>query len=109
MIDNRFTFGVVGGLGALAGADFLQQLIRVTASDHDRYAIVFEQQSFPGDSLRADISYDPTGRKLHVFSLSRRLELRGTDAILLPCFISQTYMHELQPNISTPIVSLMAG
>jgi aspartate/glutamate racemase len=27
MIDNRFTFGVVGGLGALAGADFLQQLI----------------------------------------------------------------------------------
>jgi hypothetical protein len=56
MIDNRFTFGVVGGLGALAGADFLQQLIRVTASDHDRYAIVFEQQSFPGDRLRADIS-----------------------------------------------------
>jgi aspartate racemase len=109
MIDNRFTFGVVGGLGALAGADLLQQLIRVTASDHDRYAIVFEQQGFPGDRLRADVSYDPTGRKLHVFGLSRRLELRGTDAILLPCFISQTYMHELQPNISTPIVSLMAA
>jgi hypothetical protein len=77
MIDNRFTFGVVGALGALAGADFLQQFIRVTASDHDRYAIVFEQQSFPGDRLRADVSYDPTGRKLPVFSLSRRLELRG--------------------------------
>jgi aspartate racemase len=85
MIDNRFTFGVVGGLGALAGADFLQQLIRVTASGHDRYAVVFEQQSFPGDRLRADIGYDPTGRKLHVFSLSRRLELRGT---LAPTAIS---------------------
>ena len=109
MIENRFTFGVVGGLGALAGADLLQQLIRATAADHNRYAIVFEQQSFPGDRLRADISYDPTGRKLHVFSLSRRLELRGTDAILLPCFISQTYLDELQPNISTPIVSLMAA
>jgi aspartate racemase len=109
MIDNRFAFGVVGGLGALAGADLLQQLIRVTAADHDRYAIVFEQQSFPGDHLRADIDYDPTGRKLHVFSLIRRLELRGTDAILLPCFVSQTYLHELQPNVSTPIVSLMAA
>jgi len=109
MIDNRFAFGVVGGLGALAGADLLQQLIRATAADHDRYAIVFEQQSFPGDRLRADIDHDPTGRKLHVFSLIRRLELRGTDAILLPCFVSQTFLHELQPNVGTPIVSLMAA
>ena len=109
MIDNRFAFGVVGGLGALAGADLLQQLIRATAADHERYAIVFEQQSFPGDRLRTDITYDPTGRKLHVFSLIRRLELRGIDAILLPCFVSQTFLHELEPNISTPIVSLMAA
>ncbi|CAN5396915.1 hypothetical protein BH11PSE4_BH11PSE4_07510 [soil metagenome] len=109
MIDNRFAFGVVGGLGALAGADLLQQLIRATATDHERYAIVFEQQSFPGDRLRADTAYDPTGRKLHAFSLIRRLELRGTDAILLPCFISQTFLHEIEPNISTPVVSLMAA
>jgi aspartate racemase len=107
MIDSRFAFGVVGGLGALAGADLLQHLIRATARDHERYAIVFEQQSFPGDRLRTDRNYDPTGRKLHVFSLIRRLELRGTDAILLPCFVSQTFLHELEPNISTPVVSLM--
>ncbi len=109
MIDNRFAFGVVGGLGALAGADLLQQLIRATAVDHERYAIVFEQQSFPGDRLRTDIAHDPTGRKLHVFSLIRRLELRGIDAILLPCFVSQTFLHELEPNIATPVVSLMAA
>jgi aspartate racemase len=109
MIDNRFAFGIVGGLGALAGADLLQQLIRTTALEHERYAIVFEQQSFPGDRLRAEVNYDPTGRKLHVFSLIRRLEMRGIDAILLPCFVSQTFLHELEPNISTPIVSLMAA
>ncbi|HEY8337359.1 MAG TPA: amino acid racemase [Tardiphaga sp.] len=109
MIDNRFAFGVVGGLGALAGADLLQRLIRVTATDHERYAIVFEQQSFPGDRLRSDSQYDPTGRKLHAFSLIRRLETRGTDAILLPCFVSQTFLHEIEPNISTPVVGLMAA
>lgn len=109
MIDNRFAFGIVGGLGALAGADLLQQLIRATATDHERYAIVFEQQSFSGDRLPVDINYDPTGRKLHAFSLIRRLELRGTDAILLPCFVSQTLLHEIEPNISTPVVSLMAA
>lgn len=109
MIDHRFAFGVVGGLGALAGADLLQRLIRATSADHERYAIVFEQQSFPGDRLRADIRHDPTGRKLHAFSLIRRLELRGTDAILLPCFVSQTFLHEIEPNISTPVVSLMAA
>ena len=107
MIDNRFAFGVVGGLGALAGADLLQRLIRVTATDHERYAIVFEQQSFPGDRLPADRGYDPTGRKLHAFSLIRRLEMRGTDAILLPCFVSQSFLHEIEPNISTPVIGLM--
>ena len=107
MIDNRLAFGVVGGLGALAGADFLQHLIRATAVDPERYAVAFEQQSFPGDRLRADATYDPTGRKLHAFSLVRRLETRGIDVILLPCFISQTFLSEIAPNISTPIFSLM--
>ena len=107
MIDNRLAFGVVGGLGALAGADFLQHLIRATAVDPERYAIAFEQQSFPGDRLPADVAYDPTGRKLHAFSLIRRLELRGIDVILLPCFISQTFLDEIAPNISTPIFGLM--
>ena len=109
MIDNRFSFGIAGGLGALAGADFLQHLIKATAPDHVRYAIVFEQQSFPGDRVPAAASYDPSGRKLHVFSLIRRLEIHGADAILLPCFISQTFLSELTPNIATPVVSLMTA
>lgn len=107
MIDNRQAFGVVGGLGALAGADFLQHLIRATAVDPERYAIAFEQQSFPGDRLPASVSYDPTGRKLHAFSLIHRLETRGIDMILLPCFISQTFLHEIEPNVSTPVFGLM--
>jgi aspartate racemase len=110
-IDGRFGFGVVGGLGALAGADVLQRLIRTieTGREHERYAVVFEQQSFPGDAHRADAHYDPTARKLHAFSVIRRLETRGVDAILLPCFISHTFIDEIAPNVSTPIVDLMVA
>jgi aspartate racemase len=110
-IDGRFGFGVIGGLGALAGADVMQRLIRATAPgpDYERYAIVFEQQSFPGDVCRAGTEYDPTGRKLHAFSLIRRLETRGVDAILLPCFINHTFVNEIAPNVNTPIVDLMAA
>ena len=110
-IDGRFGFGVVGGLGAIAGADVLQRLIRTieVGPEHERYAIVFEQQSFPGDTRRADMDYDPTARKLHAFSLIRRLEMRGVDAILLPCFISHTFIGEIAPNVSTPIVDLTAA
>jgi len=108
-IDGRFGFGVVGGLGALAGADVLQRLSRATSPDHERYAIVFEQQSFPGDTSPADSKYDPTARKLHAFSLIRRLETRGVDVILLPCFISQTFVDEIATNVSSPIVDLMAA
>jgi aspartate racemase len=107
VIDNRFAFGVVGGLGALAGADFLQHIIRATAVNPEHYAVTFEHQSFPGDRLRADTGYDPTGRKLHAFSLIRRLEMRGVDVILLPCFISQSFLGEIVPNIGTPIFGLM--
>jgi len=59
-IDGRFGFGVVGGLGALAGADVLQRLIRTieTGREHERYAVVFEQQSFPGDAHGADAHYE---------------------------------------------------
>jgi hypothetical protein len=28
--------------------------------------------------------------------------MRGIDVILLPCFISQTFLDEIAPNISTP-------
>lgn len=110
-IDGRFGFGVVGGLGALAGADVLQRLIRAieTSSEHEHLAVVFEQQSFPGDVHRASTTYDPTARKLHAFSLIRRLEVRGVDAILLPCFISHTFVDEIVPNVYTPIVNLMAA
>src|SRR6185312_15111445 len=80
---------------------------RVTAVNPERYAVTFEHQSFPGDRRRADTSYDPTGRKLHAFSLIRRLEMRGVDVMLLPCFISQTFLDEIVPNIGTPIFGLM--
>ena len=59
MIDNRLVFGVVGRLNALAGADSLRHLIRATAVYPERYA--FEQQSVPGDGLRADAGYARPG------------------------------------------------
>lgn len=110
-IEGRFGFGVVGGLGALAGADFLQKLTRVIeqSGEQQRYAVVFEQQTFPGSGGRTDACYDPTARKLHGFSLARRLETREVDAILLPCFVSQTFIGEIAANISAPIVDLMAA
>ena len=47
MIDNRFAFGAVGGLGALAGADFFQHLIHATAVNPGRYAVHSSTRAFP--------------------------------------------------------------
>ena len=104
-------FGVIGGLGALAGADLLWKLVKAapahTAGEH--FDISFEQHAFDEDNAAADASYNPTARKLYVFSTLKALEQRNIDAVMLGCFISHTFMDELTSDIRIPVVNMMTG
>jgi aspartate/glutamate racemase len=98
---------VVGGLGALAGADFLQHLIRATATDPERYAVVFEQQNFrrrPAanrSSLRSD---RPQATRVLSDSPPRDARRRCD-------FVALLHQPNLPardcPNIGTPILGIM--
>jgi aspartate racemase len=102
------SLGVVGGLGALAGADVFMKLIRASLAAGPR-DIVFEQHPFDEPS-EAGAGVSPQhARKLYVFETLRGFERRGIEVAVLPCFISHTFLDEIAPETRIAVVDMLAG
>jgi len=99
-------FGVIGGLGPLAGADVLFKLIQASPArtDAEHFDIVFEQHPFRNANTSRVAT---TERKLYIFDMIRDFEKRGVTTVLLPCFLSHTFIGELQENVSVQIVDMV--
>lgn len=103
----RRSYGVIGGLGPLASADVFFKLMQAIAlrDDAENADVVFEQHPMRHGGGQAGTA--TTERKLYVFDLIRAFERRGVDAIVLPCFLSHTFLDELKANTELPIINLM--
>jgi aspartate racemase len=101
--------GIIGGLGMLAGADVHAKVLRAAMGDdaRARYDVLFEQHRFDGDDRTGAEHPDLNGRKLYIFDMIKRFELARADSVMLPCFISHTFLHELQAELPLPIVNIM--
>lgn len=102
------TLGIIGGLGALAGADLFSKLLKSqpVLADQGRYHLLFEQHPFKDLELPLDAQARLTSRKLYVYQACQRFTERGADAVLVPCFASQSVLEELQAELQTPILDL---
>ena len=111
MNRKKKRFGIVGGLGPLAGADIFFKLVKATPaySDQEHFKVIFEQHPFEDDHAVADEDFNPNARKLYVYDTIKGLEQRNIDAVILTCFISHTFIHELRSEIRVPIVNIMEG
>src|SRR5882757_223803 len=100
------SLGVIGGLGPLASADFLLKLVEATEAHADAgsFDIVFEQRPF---ARAADPSTVTTARKLYIFDMIGDFRERGIGTVVLPCFLSHTFMEELQANSPLPIADML--
>lgn len=106
---NRYrSLGVVTGAAQLASADVL---CRMTAA-WDRpgaarpFDLVLEQQSWQGPATQSGVNVQ---FKFHVFDTMRALEKRGVEAIVLPCFLSHTFIDELSANVAVPVANIMTA
>ncbi|WP_414440878.1 aspartate/glutamate racemase family protein [Burkholderia sp. 22PA0106] len=95
-------YGVVGGLGPLAGADVFYKLMR--AAGATPIDAIFEQHPFRGVEFDREAT---TARKLYVFDMIRDFERRGVTTVVLPCFLSHTFIDELRANTSLVIVDIV--
>lgn len=96
--------GLIGGLGRMAGADVHVRLLRRLAEsgETDRHNVLFEQAPRTPNTAQ-----DLGKRKLYVHDMAERLRRRGATNLLLPCFISHTFLDELQPETPLPFISMM--
>ncbi|WP_322404964.1 amino acid racemase [Massilia luteola] len=95
------SLGVIAGLGRIGGADLRACLARRLDTDPAR-TVLFERAPH-GHGTQAE----PDQRKLYVHDMALQLCERGAARIMLPCFISQTFLPELQPETRRPFVGMM--
>ena len=100
--------GIVGGLGALGAADVFFKLVQALPSGNgeEQAELILEQHPFREGGRPGKASASQNGRKLYVFDMIRAFESR-VDAIVLPCFLSHTFIDELKAEVRLPIVDLM--
>ncbi|MFM0505332.1 cysteate racemase [Paraburkholderia caffeinilytica] len=102
------SLGVVTGASPLASVDVLSRMTMAWRRPGAArpFDIVLEQQPWQGP---ASLSAASAPFKIHVFDTIRAFEKRGVDAIVLPCFLSHTFIDELSANVTLPIADLMAA
>lgn len=109
-IHHKKSIGIIGGLGMLAGADLFFKLAKATAADREAatgYDVVFEQQPFQDGGIDGEAHASQNRRKMYVFDMIRQLESRSVHSVLVPCFISHTFISELQAETRLLVVSIM--
>lgn len=99
-------FGVIGGLGPLAGADVLFKLMKAApaTTGADQFDVIYRQHAFPGAGANDTVTIE---RKLYIFDLIRDFEQHGVTTVVLPCFLSHTFIDELRANSSLAIVDIV--
>ena len=104
---QKTSFGIVGGLGPLAGADLFQKMIRATPArrDRDHFNIIIEQHPFE-DYLSPEGSFEPRKRKFYVYNTIKAFEARNVDVVLIGCFLSHCFLAEIQPELQPRIVNI---
>jgi aspartate racemase len=106
MPERRRKYGVIGGLGPLASADVFFKLAQATpaSSDADHADAIFEQYPFRCSGTGSAAT---TARKLYIFDMIRDFEKRGVTTIVLPCFLSHTFIDELNDNTTLRIANIV--
>ncbi|MFP6562085.1 aspartate/glutamate racemase family protein [Paraburkholderia sp. B3] len=106
LAGHKRKFGIVGGLGPLASADVFFKLVKATpaSTDADHFDAIFQQSPFPNSRSGSAATIE---RKLYIFEMIRDFEKRGVTTVVLPCFLSHTFIDELRANTSLRIVDMV--
>jgi len=110
-IQRAISIGVIGGLGAIGSADLYAKMTKVAAKagPQERIKVQFGQQAFDDIDMAGAENAQTNARKLYVFDMLREFEERKSSAVLLPCFISHTFLDEVQAEIGIPVIDMVAA
>lgn len=106
---NRRRFAIVGGVGALGAADAFFKLVKAlpARSASSQPDILFEQHPFREEESPGGRGASQNGRKIYVFDMIQSFAARHVDTVLLPCFLSHTFIDEIAAEATLPVVNMM--
>ena len=110
-MENTKTLGVIGGLGPLATAHFMELIIHMTDVETDQQhlpMIVYNMPTIPDRTayILDNTKEDPLPRMLEI---GRALTRQQVSCIAIPCITAHYFLEELKAGISAPLVDGVAA
>ncbi|MBQ7677920.1 MAG: amino acid racemase [Lachnospiraceae bacterium] len=98
--------GVIGGLGPMATAYFMQLVIDMTKADVDQEHIEMLIHSKPQIPDRTAYILDHTKESPlpHMIDVGNSLKAQGADMIAIPCVTAHYFQNELENAIAIPVI-----
>lgn len=106
-LPKPFKVGLVGGLGPAATVDLYDKITKATPAktDQEHFKVVVEQNPQIADRTAYLLhgGYDPT---LSLYSVCKKLEADGVDAIIIPCNTAHAFFESIVPHLSVPLINM---
>ncbi len=99
--------GVIGGLGPMATALFMQMVTEMTEAEVDQEHIEMLIHSCPQIPDRTSFILDHTKEdpKPEMIRIGRSLVMQGAELIAIPCITANYFYSELEEGICVPIIN----
>lgn len=106
MAQKRPLLGIIGGMGAEAGAEFYERLIKMTPVevDQDHIETILYSNSLIPDRTKSILKEGPSSYPLLAES-AKLLERMGADLIVLTCVTSHHYIDDLRKEVGREVLS----
>lgn len=107
MNERKQILGVIGGLGPLATAHFMELVTNMTDAATDQEHLEMIIYSAPSIPDRTGYILDPTlpSPLPRMIAIGEKLTMQGADHIAIPCMTAHFFHEELSAGIATPIIN----
>lgn len=105
------TLGIIGGLGPMASAQFMELLTAMTAADTDQEhleAILWSRPETP-DRTAFLLGRSPEDPFPFMQETGRRLEQLGAQVLAIPCMTAHSFYDKLQASFSAELLNPITG
>ena len=107
MVENRKILGVIGGLGPIATAHFMELVINMTDVQTDQQHLPMLVYNMPFIPDRTAYILDNTKENPlpKMLSIGKALQEQGADCIAVPCVTAHYFMNALETGVSVPLIN----
>lgn len=107
MVDNRKTLGVIGGLGPIATAHFMELVINMTdaATDQAHLPVIVYNMPFIPDRTAYILDNTKENPLPKMLGIGKALQEQGADCIAVPCVTAHYFMDALEAGVNVPLIN----